>query len=132
MGLLDDIQNQASSALGGSGDSGLGHGILEMLTSQQSGGLAGLAQMFVQQGLGHVVSSWISTGQNLPISSSQLQSVLGNPLIQQIAARAGLSPEAAISKLSAYLPQFVDKLTPTGEIREGNLLEKGLSLLKGS
>jgi uncharacterized protein YidB (DUF937 family) len=40
-------------------------------------GLGGLVQALQKNGLGDVVSSWISTGQNLPISAEQIQRGLG-------------------------------------------------------
>jgi uncharacterized protein YidB (DUF937 family) len=33
--------------------------------------------------------------------------------------------------LASLLPQVIDKLTPTGQVPEGGLLEQGLSMLKG-
>jgi uncharacterized protein YidB (DUF937 family) len=50
-------------------------------SGSQSGGLGELVARFQQGGLGDVVSSWISTGQNLPISADQLSSVLGQDAI---------------------------------------------------
>jgi len=42
------------------------------------------------------MQSWIGTGQNLPISASQLQQVLGSGTVNDIAQKAGISgPEAA-------------------------------------
>jgi uncharacterized protein YidB (DUF937 family) len=49
------------------------------------GGLGGLVGKFEQAGLGNVVSSWIGSGQNLPISADQLQSVLGSDAVAGIA-----------------------------------------------
>ena len=61
MGLFDDLLKSGISSLAGGGQQqpavGLAGGILEMLTSQQSGGLQGLVQSFTQKGLGDIVSS---------------------------------------------------------------------------
>jgi len=84
-----------------------------MLSSQQ-GGLSGLAQTFQQKGLGDLVSSWIGTGQNLPISADQIQQVLGNEQIQAFAQKMGISTSEAGSNLAEFLPGVVDKLTPDG------------------
>jgi len=126
MGLLEDLVAQVG---GGGQNAGLARAAVEMLGSQGSGGLAGLAQMFGQKGLGDVVSSWISTGANLPISAEQLKGVLGNDVIGQLAAKAGLSPQAAGGVLAQMLPDLIDKLTPNGSV-QGSLLEQGLDLLK--
>jgi uncharacterized protein YidB (DUF937 family) len=67
MGILDDIQSQVT---GGSSSehAGLIGDVMGMLNDPQSGGLAGLMQSFKQKGLSDIVSSWVSTGANLPIS----------------------------------------------------------------
>ena len=77
------------------------------------------------------MNSWVSTGQNAQISPDQVQQVLGTEQVQQVAAKAGISPEAAGSKLAEFLPLIVDKLTPNGQVPEqGSLLEAGMNLLK--
>src|ERR1700761_8980198 len=38
----------------------------------QSGGVGGLAQQFEQKGLGSIMSGWIGTGSNPPISGEQI------------------------------------------------------------
>jgi uncharacterized protein YidB (DUF937 family) len=95
------------------------------------GGLTGLVSMFTQGGLGHLVSSWISTGQNLPISASQITQVLGSQQLNQLAAKAGLSPQAAGAGLAQLLPSLVDRLTPDGKLPEvgGGLVEGLMGLL---
>ena len=131
MGIMD----QVGKVLGGepeegSGQSPLLKGVLEMLGQGKSGGLAGLVQAFQAKGLGEIVSSWVSTGENLPISAQQLQQGMGREQLQQLAAKVGISSEAASAMLANILPGVVDKLTPTGAIPEGGLLEQGLSFLK--
>ena len=131
MGLLDDVLNKAAGvapAQDGS-QSPLASAVFSMLG--QSGGISGLAHQFTAQGLGNIVHSWISTGQNLPISPDQLQSVLGADQVQALAAKAGVSPETAKGSLAQILPQIIDQLTPNGEVPQGDLMSKGMELLKG-
>ncbi len=133
MGLLDELLKGGMP--GGTGQqqpaTGLAGGILEML-SKQSGGLQGLVQSFAQKGLGDIVSSWVSTGPNLPVSGGQIQSALGNDAINSLAHSAGVAPNVTSSMLAQILPGIVDKLTPEGKIPEsGNLLEKAAAILKG-
>lgn len=135
MGLLDSIVGQVAGSLGG-GAAGQQGGLLEAVTglinNPQTGGLQGLIQSFEQQGLGHVISSWIGTGQNLPISAEQLQSVLGNEQVQAIAQKLGLSPQDISSHLSQLLPQVVDKVTPDGTVpRGGDALQSAIGMLGG-
>jgi len=130
MGFFDEIAGKAMEKVrGANGDqvSGASGGILEILRAQP-GGLSGLVQNFHDKGLGAIVSSWISNGQNLPISAEQIQGVLGNEQVKQFAAKAGLSPAVASSKLAELLPTIVDKLTPNGKLpEEGGLLQQLLS-----
>ncbi|HEY5995384.1 MAG TPA: YidB family protein, partial [Candidatus Deferrimicrobiaceae bacterium] len=84
------------------------------------------------RGLGDIVSSWVGTGQNLPISAEQLQGGLGANLIGQLAAKAGISGEEASAKLAELLPSLVDKLTPDGQLPESGLLQQGLDMLRNN
>jgi uncharacterized protein YidB (DUF937 family) len=136
MGSFDDLLKTGLSSTAGGNQQhpgmSLATGILEMLTSQQTGGLQGLVQRFAQKGLGDIVSSWVSTGPNLAVSGGQIQSTLGSEAISSLAQRAGVAPDVASSLLAQVLPGIVDKLTPEGKIPEsGNLLEQGLNILKG-
>jgi len=45
--------------------------------------------------------------------------------------KAGISPESAQNGLSQLLPQLIDHLTPNGEVTQGDLMSKGMELLKG-
>ncbi len=135
MGLLDDVLGKVKAAAGASGgeQSTLADEVLGLLSGAgQGGGLQGLIRSFTNKGLGDIVSSWVSTGRNLPISAEQLRSGLGADLIAQLASKAGIPPDVATSKLAEILPTFVDRLTPDGTVPDPGLLEQGLSLLRGS
>lgn len=127
MGLFDNI---AGTLLGGSAgaSSGLMKSVLEMLGSNQGGGLGGLVQGFQQNGLGKLVDSWIGTGQNLPVSAEQVQQALG-PKVQELAQQQGMSADAVSQALSQFLPGLIDHLTPNGQLPQGGLGE-GLSALR--
>lgn len=130
MGLFDDMAGKAVSSALGSSSNPLAHQLLQMI-NDHPGGLSGLVQNFQQKGLGDLVNSWVGTGQNLSISADQVHSVLGSGVVQQLAAKAGISPDAAASSLAQLLPTLVDKLTPNGQLpQQGNLLEMGMELLK--
>lgn len=137
MGLMDDMKKQVTGAVTGSnvpgtgastGHAGLLSGAMEMLSGQ--GGFGALVQSFKDKGLTDIVSSWIGTGQNLPVSSEQIQSVLGNEKIKQLADKAGISPQEAAAKLSTVLPEIVDKATPNGKFDPNVLLQQGMNFLK--
>lgn len=132
MGLLNDVLGIAG--IGGAGQSSqhasaIG-AIMDYINSPQVGGLSGLQQMFHNQGLGGIISSWVSTGQNLPISQDQLQNVLHSEALQNAAAKAGLDPSQLTGMMSQLLPNLVDKLTPNGQVPESGALAqmtKGLA-----
>ena len=133
MSAFDQFGGTLGNILSGMGgeQAGLVGGVLEMLGKGEGGGLAGLVQAFQAKGLGNIVSSWVSTGANLPISAGQIREALGAERVQQLAQRIGLSPEAVGSKLAEILPTAVDKLTPDGKLPEGGALEQAMNLLKG-
>jgi uncharacterized protein YidB (DUF937 family) len=100
-----------------------------MLTSRE-GGLNALKQNFEQNGLGHIISSWIGNGENAPISQDQIKSALGSDCVANLAKKAGLSPETATEYLTKSLPHLVDALTPNGKIGGANdLLSRGEEIL---
>ena len=83
---------------------------------ERHGGVSGLVAQFEQQGLGHVVQSWVGTGSNLPVNADQIHQVLGSTTVTQLAAKFGLNPQDLAQKLAQILPQAVDKMTPGGAI----------------
>lgn len=96
------------------------------------GGLNGLVQKSESSGLGPVISSWIGTGANQPISADAVHGILGSDLVQQIAAKTGLPVDQLLPQIAEHLPQVVDGMTPNGEVPSGgSLLDAGLSFLKG-
>jgi uncharacterized protein YidB (DUF937 family) len=131
MGLLDEVIGMAGMG-GASAQPQHNAGVLSMLlnyiNSPQVGGISGLQQMFEQKGLGGMVSSWIGTGQNLPISADQLENVLHGNALEDIAAKSGMDRGQLASMLSQYLPNVVDKLTPNGQLPEGDALSQ---MMKG-
>jgi len=89
---------------------------------QGGSGLDGLLKQFQDKGLGEAAASWVGTGKNLSISKEQ---------IAGIAKSLGVSPDQAASTLASLLPQAVDQLTPNGKLPANDLLQQGLSMLKG-
>src|SRR3954452_12398054 len=86
--------------------------------SGASRGLGGLLGQLRQSGLGPQVDSWVSQGQNQPVSPHQL----GNAFDQQVnswASQAGMQPHDFLSQLSQHLPRAVDAMTPDGQLPQG-------------
>jgi len=131
MSLLDF----AGQLLGG-GQQGGGQNLLGevmALVNNHPGGLAGLVQSFQQGGMSEAVNSWVGTGANLPVSSDQIQSVLGSEQLQALASKLGISSSDAGSHLAQLLPAVIDHLTPNGQVGEagsGGLMDAGMKMLK--
>ena len=107
MGLLDGLLGGAVGA--------------EMVTVvngliEKHGGVQGIIAQLEQQGLGGTVRSWVGTGANQPITADQIHQAFGSDTVKQLAAKVGLTPEELAAKLSAVLPQAIDKLTPGGAV----------------
>ena len=133
MGFLDDVVGKVKEAVGGGEHSALANEILGLLSGgSEGGGLQGMIQSFKDKGLGEIMSSWVGTGQNLPINEDQLKTGLGADIIGQLASKVGVPPDVATSKLAEILPGIIDKLTPEGTVPESGLLQQGLNFLRGN
>ena len=103
MGLFDGVMGGVVGAL-----------VTEVV--QKHGGVQGIVQQFEAQGFGPTVQSWVGTGTNQPITADQVHQVLGSDLVQQLAAKAGLSVPEITAHLAKFLPQTIDKMTPDGVV----------------
>jgi uncharacterized protein YidB (DUF937 family) len=107
MGLMDGLLG----GIIGAGMVSAVNGVLE-----KHGGLQGVVNEFEKNGLAATINSWVGNGPNQPISAGDLQRALGPDLLQQLAAKAGMSMQDLTEKLAQVLPQAVDKMTPGGTI----------------
>lgn len=132
MALFEQFTQIAGSLFGDKQSSPVLKFVVQMLSqgSESGGGLGNLIQNFQNNGLGDIVSSWVGTGENRPISADQIRQGLGGDTLQRLAAQIGLSPQAAGSQLAELLPNLIDKLTPGGEVPESGALEQVLSVLQ--
>lgn len=129
MGLFDSVAGAVLSKLGG--DKGTMVQVAMDLFNQ-NGGLAGVLEKFKTGGFGEQADSWVSKGENLPITAEQITQVLGSSTINNIADKLGMDPDEISTKVAEYLPQVIDKMTPNGEVNagSGNLLTAVLGMLK--
>lgn len=118
MGLLDSLLSMAAgSTKATKSNQNAVSTIMEVLIqNKQSGGLDGLIGTLTKGGLGNEVDSWISTGKNKSVKTSQLNNVLSSDLVSQIASRLGISNTAALGMVAKFLPLIIDKLTPDGKV----------------
>jgi len=127
--LLIGKANDAISGLANSSHQDAVDQIFRLVGGNGNAGLQALLAQFQSKGLGHVVASWVGTGDNLPITGEQLKSVLGNDKLLAIARQLGISQEAASNFVASLLPEVVNRLTPDGQLPTDELLQKGLAML---
>jgi len=122
MGMLDGmLGNLLGGAFGGSGTSAQQNPLLQMALQllQRNGGVGGLVDKFRQAGYAQQADSWVAVGENQPIEADALQQVLGSGDLGDIAAKLGVSTGAAAGGLASILPQLIDRMTPQGQIPDG-------------
>ena len=83
---------------------------------EQQGGLQNIASQFEKNGFGNTMKSWISQGQNLPITADQIHQALGSDTVKTLAAKMGLPADKLADLLAQHLPKAVDKATPDGKL----------------
>src|SRR5271156_2253491 len=118
MGILDSLENSPAlrSALGQIGAAVLPVVMSEVMGTGSQGGLNAIVAKLQQAGLGDQVKSWIGNGQNLPITAEQLQQVLGNDTVRQLAAKYNIPVDQITQILAHQLPSAVDHASPDGKL----------------
>jgi uncharacterized protein YidB (DUF937 family) len=130
MGLFDKIVSIVGDNMSGSTENkGLMEQALNLINNPTIGGLPGLINKFENGGLGEIISSWVGTGVNQPISADQIINALGADRIHKIADKLGVADNQVSDGLASVLPQVIDKLTPNGKVPESDVLKQGISLL---
>lgn len=88
------------------------------------GGLKELLDRFRQNNPNSPADSWVSTGPNQAISSSELERTLGGERIEWLTAQTGMTKEQLLAGLATSLPDAIDKLTPDGRVPTEEELER--------
>ena len=102
-----------SGLLQGAGIGGLG----ALLAGGAGGGMLGdLMRQFDQSGAGEAARSWVSPGENVPVTPSQIENTFGSDIIDQLAGQFGLDKQELLQGLSETLPDVVNQLTPEGRL----------------
>src|SRR5260370_20701089 len=124
MGIKD-----VTAKLGGGGG---GDGGVEQLQKMvgSSGGLQGLIWKLSRSGLGQQVQSWVSTGENQPISGSQVRRAIDSRQLSAMADQAGLTPEETSDQLAKVLPAVVNQATPQGQLPDNDPFASRLEQVK--
>ena len=116
MGLFDGISKLLGGDSSGVDTGAVAGQFMGVLQQHGIGDLSGLVSQFEQSGLGAHVASWVGDGQNLPISADQIQSALGSPVVESVAAKFGVDPATASQLLSQHLPAIMSHLSQNGPV----------------
>jgi uncharacterized protein YidB (DUF937 family) len=118
MGILDSLENSPAfkGALGQLEAAVLPVVLSEVFGNGKQGGLSAIVAKLQQAGFGDQVKSWIGNGQNLPITTEQLQQVLGSDTVKQLAARFNIPVDQLAKLLAQQLPAAVDQASPDGKL----------------
>ena len=96
--------------------SGLG-GLGGLLAGGAGGGvLADILSQFEQAGKGDAAKSWVSRGENIPVTPKDIESTFGSGIIDELAAQFGMPRDELLKGLSQAMPEAVDALTPDGRL----------------
>lgn len=118
--MFDFIIREAASRFGLGDKAGLlVQMLLAYITNKDTGGIAGFMSKLSAGGLGDIAKSWLGGGSNsLPVSSSQIESLLGGQggLLNSVTSKLGIGGATASSALGFLLPLVIGKLTPGGSI----------------
>ena len=131
MSLLQRVAGAVVSKF--SGDQDQAHLVeAAMRLFNDHGGLQGILDKFIENGMAEEVASWVGTDENMPLTAMQVQKAVGKPELNKIAKEFDLSAKEVTEKLAKYLPMVVDRLTPNGKVprTQSGLLLHALSLLK--
>jgi uncharacterized protein YidB (DUF937 family) len=115
-------QTGDAGALGGLGGLGsilggiLGAGGAASAGSVLNGGLGELVDRFRQNGRGDMADSWVNTGPNFDPTPNDLEQAIGSDVLDDLAAKTGLSRAELLTRLSKTLPSAVDQYTPDGRL----------------
>ncbi|MEJ6395972.1 YidB family protein [Gymnodinialimonas sp. 2305UL16-5] len=126
--MLSDARHNADTRQsGGTGQSGLSS-ILSDVSRQFTGtgaggalssGLRELVDSFRGVGRADTADSWVAAGDNASVAERDLARAIGDEDLDRLSHQTGLSRQELLSRLSADLPQMVDRFTPEGRVPNG-------------
>ena len=113
MGFLDTIENMAGQS-GQNTNANVAGSVMSAL-DEHPGGLSGVLDSFRNNGMSGHVQDW-STGQQTTATPDQIQTGLGGTgFIENVAAKAGVSPEVAKIAMATVLPIVIAHFTQGGQ-----------------
>jgi uncharacterized protein YidB (DUF937 family) len=104
MSLFDSFGQMALKAL---------PGIIQQVLP---GGLNALLDQLRRAGYESQVNSWLGRGPNEPITAQDLQKVIDNQQVRDLAAKLGIPVDQLFPTLAKTLPEAVDQHSPNGHL----------------
>ncbi len=118
MGFLESIEKMAQQGTEGQGvgsqstETSVVGGMMQAL-DEHPGGLSGVLAHLQQNGMGEEAQGW---AQGQPATPQQVQQGLnGSGFIENVAAKAGVSPEVAKVAMATLLPLVISHFTQGGQ-----------------
>jgi uncharacterized protein YidB (DUF937 family) len=105
MSLFDSLGQMALKALPG------------LIQQVLPGGLNALLDQLRRSGYESQVNSWLGRGPNEPITAEDLQKVLDNQQVRDLATKLGIPVEQVFPTLAKALPDAVDQHSPNGQLQ---------------
>jgi uncharacterized protein YidB (DUF937 family) len=102
--------------------------IQQMFSS--GGGLQGMTTKLTNSGLGKQVQSWVGTSENKPVTGAQVQQAMDPKTLDEMASKAGMTPEETSEHVAKALPDMVDQATPQGQMPKQDPFSEGMDHLK--
>ncbi len=122
--MIQSSDNESTSGI----DSSLITGALGSLfgSDSEEGGLdlSSIVGKLADGDLGETISSWIGSGENLPIDADKISELIGSDKISEFAEKLGVDTETASNELANVLPNIVDKATSEDSSLAESLLDK--------
>jgi uncharacterized protein YidB (DUF937 family) len=120
-GIHWTARHRARDLTGSAGSGGLMEEIGQIFGSGDAGrnvseGLRDLVDRFRSTGQGAKADSWVSMEANRELQPDELETAIGRDTINELSQKTGLSREEILKRLTAALPETVDRLTPDGRL----------------
>lgn len=85
-------------------------------TEGLAGGLHDLVERFRSAGKGAMADSWVSPDANRDVQADELAQIIGDDMLRELEAKTGLAQADLLARLSAGLPETVNRMTPKGRL----------------
>jgi uncharacterized protein YidB (DUF937 family) len=116
-GMLGGLLGGKRGGSGGAGAMGMAAALTPLVTQfLGSGGLSKMLEGFKQNGMAAQADSWVGTGPNQEITGAQVQQVMTDEQLTEVAQQLGVPKEKAADALAKVIPGVVNEVTPNGTV----------------